>query len=95
MSPPTITGRLQAGVLARLSAHGPTAFPDLAAALGTSNGALSQQLQRLEALELIRLERGFISRRPRTLAAITPSGRAAYAAYLDRAMRLAEGDGAD
>ena len=82
-----VSGRLQLGLLACLATRGEVAFSDLATLLETTNGALSVQLKRLEEMGLVRLERGFLGRRPRTLAAITPTGRRAYQQCLDAMLR--------
>ncbi len=85
--PPIPQGRLQLGVLAWLSTRATAAFTDLVPALATTNGALSVQLRRLEDLGWVRLERGFLGRKPRTVVALTPAGRAAYERWLDEAAR--------
>lgn len=48
---------------------------------GLTGGNLSVQLTRLEEAGYLTLEKSFVGKVPRTLAAITPSGRSAFAAY--------------
>jgi len=48
---------------------------------GLTGGNLSVQLTRLEEAGYITIAKSFVGKVPRTLAAITPAGRAAFAAY--------------
>lgn len=77
-----LTHRIRAGVMAYLSADGDGDFSQLATALDTPNNALSSQLYRLEAAGYVRLEKGFLGRRPRTRIRLTAAGRAAWTSYL-------------
>lgn len=91
---PLLQGRVRLGVVAWLAGRGATAFTDLAAGLDTANAVLSVQLRQLEDAGYVRLDRGFAGRKPRTMVALTPAGRAAYERHLDRLLRLAsEGRG--
>lgn len=82
-SDPLVANRVRAGVLAWLSDRGSGDFTEIAAALELANNSLSAHLQRLEAACYIELKRGFFGRKPRTRVVLTPTGRAAWAAYLD------------
>lgn len=81
---PLISSRVRAGVLAFLSDRGAGDFTELCTALDLANNTLSSHLHRLEAAGYVELHRGFLGRRPRTRVVLTPSGRAAWAAHLDR-----------
>jgi DNA-binding MarR family transcriptional regulator len=81
---PLLSNRIRAGVLAYLSDRGAADFTELAAALGLANNTLSSHLQRLEEAVWIELRRGFLGRKPRTRIVLTPTGRDAWAAHLDR-----------
>ncbi|QTN20884.1 transcriptional regulator [Brevundimonas sp. AJA228-03] len=74
----------RAGVLAYLSDRGSADFTEIARALETANNVLSRHLERLSESQFIRIERGFLGRKPRTRIVLTPAGRQAWAAYLDR-----------
>jgi DNA-binding MarR family transcriptional regulator len=45
---------------------------------GLSDSALSKQLARLEQAGYVEIRRGFVGKRPRTSARLTPAGRAAF-----------------
>ena len=79
---PLLENRVRAGVLAFLSDRGVGDFTELAVALDIPNNALSSQLYRLEAADYVRLEKGFLGRRPRTRVRLTATGRAAWESYL-------------
>ncbi|QTC90167.1 transcriptional regulator [Brevundimonas goettingensis] len=81
---PLLSNRIRTGVLAYLSDRGAADFTELAAALELANNTLSSHLQRLEGAGYIELGRGFLGRKPRTRIILTPTGRAAWAAHLDR-----------
>ncbi|MGO4409814.1 MULTISPECIES: transcriptional regulator [unclassified Brevundimonas] len=70
--------------MAYLSADGDGDFTELAQALDIPNNALSSQLYRLEAADYVRLEKGFLGRRPRTRVRLTATGRAAWASHLEQ-----------
>lgn len=81
---PLLSSRIRAGVLAFLSDRGAGDFTELGAALDLANNTLSSHLHRLEAAGYVELRRGFLGRKPRTRVVLTPFGRAAWAAHLDR-----------
>lgn len=82
-----IQSRVRLGVLAYLASRRSAPFTELTAALETSAAVLSAQLKRLEETGEVRLERGFLGRKPRTTVVIAAAGRAAYQAHLDELMR--------
>lgn len=83
-----IHGRLRLGVMAYLANAEVADFNELKAVLEVTQGNLSVQLRKLEDAGYITIEKGFLGRKPRTQARITPAGRAAFAAYLDALGRL-------
>lgn len=80
---PLIHGRVRLLLMSRLVAA-PTAhaFTDLRRALGLSDGLLSVNLSKLEAAGLVRVDKTFEGRRPRTLVRITDEGLAQYRQYV-------------
>lgn len=56
--------------------------------LDLSDGNLSTHLQRLEEVGYVKVEKGFVGRRPKTWVWVTPQGRAAFAAYVDALERI-------
>jgi len=48
---------------------------------GLTGGNLSVQLTRLEDAGYLRIDKSFVGKVPRTLASMTPEGRAAFATY--------------
>ena len=46
--------------------------------VGLSDSALSKQLATLEQASYIEIHRGFVGKRPRTSARLTPTGRSAF-----------------
>ncbi len=56
--------------------------------IGLTDGNLSVHLQRLEEAGYVRIEKGFVGRRPKTWVWATPEGRAAFAAYVDALERI-------
>lgn len=80
---PLIHGRVRLLLLSRLVAM-PTAhaFTDLRRALRLTDGVLSVNLTKLETAGLVRVEKTFEGRRPRTLVAVTDKGRAQYRQYV-------------
>jgi DNA-binding MarR family transcriptional regulator len=46
--------------------------------IGLSDSALSKQLTTLEQAEYVEIHKGFVGKRPRTSARLTPAGRTAF-----------------
>jgi DNA-binding MarR family transcriptional regulator len=78
-----IHGKLRLGAMAYLASHRTASFSDLKAALETSDGNLSINMQKLEAASYVSVTKSFSDRRPVTRYSITETGRAAFARYLD------------
>jgi DNA-binding MarR family transcriptional regulator len=78
-----IHGRLRLGVMAYLANAEVADFNELKSVLDVTQGNLSVQLRTLEAAGYVAIEKGYLGRKPRTQARITPAGRKAFAAYLE------------
>ena len=83
-----IHGRLRLGVMAYLANAEVADFNELKAALDVTQGNLSVQLRKLEDAGYVAIEKGFLGRKPRTQARITPVGRKAFAVYLEALGKL-------
>lgn len=75
--------RVRAGLLAYLSDRNAADFVELAKALDIQNNVLSGHIRRLETAGLVRIERGFLGRKPRTQIHMTAVGRRRWAAFID------------
>jgi DNA-binding MarR family transcriptional regulator len=73
----TVHQRVRLGILAVLEEAKRADFGFLRDALDLSDGNLSRHLQVLEEAGLVRVEKGFEGRRPRTWISATRAGRAA------------------
>jgi DNA-binding MarR family transcriptional regulator len=91
----TVHQRHRLGILAITSRSRQADFGYLQETLGLTSGNLSRHLTVLEDAGLVRVEKGYQGRRPRTWVSITRQGRAALAAEMEALMRLVrEHDGA-
>ena len=79
----TVHQRVRLGILAVLREAKRADFSYLRDALDLSDGNLSRHIQVLEEAGLVRVEKGFEGRRPRTWVSATRAGRAALTAELD------------
>lgn len=81
---PLVHGRVRLRLLSRLVAM-PTAhtFTDLRAVLRVTDGVLSVNLTKLEDAGLVRVDKTFEGRRPRTLVRVTDEGIAQYRQYVE------------
>lgn len=91
---PLIHGRVRLMLLSRLvampAAH---AFTDLRAALRVTDGVLSVNLTKLENAGLVRVEKTFEGRKPRTLVRVTDAGIAQYRQYVTELRAIVSGLG--
>jgi DNA-binding MarR family transcriptional regulator len=78
----TVHQRVRLGILAVLSEAEKADFSYFRDALDLSDGNLSRHLQVLEENGLVRIEKGFEGKRPRTWVSATKRGRAALDAEL-------------
>jgi DNA-binding PadR family transcriptional regulator len=81
-------------LLSRLVAM-PTAhaFTDLRAALRVTDGVLSVNLTKLENAGLVRVEKTFEGRKPRTLVRVTDEGVVQYRRYVEDLRTIVAGLG--
>jgi DNA-binding MarR family transcriptional regulator len=91
----TVHQRVRLGILAVLGEAERADFSYLRGSLDLSDGNLSRHLQVLEEAGLIRIEKEFEGRRPRTWVSATRKGRAALDAELGALRDLIDrvGDG--
>lgn len=89
-----IHGRIRLGVVAYLSAVESALFGELRDRVGATDGNLSAHLRKLEDAGYVRADKSFVNRKPQTRLSLTPEGRKAWRAWLDRidALRSAAGD---
>lgn len=78
-----IHGRIRLGIMAYLANADVADFNELKDALDATQGNLSVHLRKLEDAGYVKIEKGYLGRKPLTRARITASGRKAFAAYLD------------
>jgi DNA-binding MarR family transcriptional regulator len=74
----TVHQRVRLGILAVLEEAKRAEFKYLREALDLTDGNLSRHVQVLEEAGLVRVEKGFEGRRPRTWISSTPAGRRAF-----------------
>jgi DNA-binding MarR family transcriptional regulator len=88
-----IHGRIRLGVVAYLSAVDSALFSELRDKVGATDGNLSVHLRKLEEAGYVRADKSFVNRKPQTRLSLSPAGRKAWIAWLDRieALRRAAG----
>jgi DNA-binding MarR family transcriptional regulator len=79
----TVHQRVRLGILAVLEEAKRAEFTYLREALDLSDGNLSRHIQVLEEAGLVRVEKGFEGRRPRTWISSTHAGRKAFEQELE------------
>ncbi len=84
----TVHQRHRLGILTITSRARQADFGYLRETLGLTSGNLSTHLTVLEDAGLVRVEKGYAGRRPRTWVSITRQGRAALAAEMQALTRL-------
>lgn len=90
----TVHQRHRLGVLVITSRSRQAEFGYLRESLGLTSGNLSTHLMVLEEAGLVRVEKGYEGRRPKTWVSITRQGRAALAAEMDALALLVREHGA-
>ena len=78
-----IHGRVRLGIMAILSGVESADFNTLKTRLQATDGNLSVHQRKLEDAGFVAVTKRFEGRKPLTEAAMTPSGRKAFIAYLD------------
>lgn len=56
--------------------------------LGLSDSALSKQLSTLESAGYVQIRKGFVGKRPRTSASLSPAGRQAFEQHVAALQRI-------
>jgi DNA-binding MarR family transcriptional regulator len=90
-----IHGRLRLGVMAYLSTAAAASFVELRERVNATDGNLSRQLSRLEEAGYVRIEKGFVGKKPQTLVHLTDAGREAWISYLAQLDAFIQRPGAD
>lgn len=78
-----IHGRVRLGVMAYLANAEAASFTELKSALSVTQGNLSIQMRKLEDAGYIAIDKTIVGRKPLTTIRMTPSGRAAFSAYIE------------
>jgi DNA-binding MarR family transcriptional regulator len=86
-----IHGRVRLGIMAYLTSAGVADFTTLKAKLSLTDGNLSVHLRKLEEAGYVAIDKSFVGRKPLTRVALSDTGRAAFAGYLDAIAKLVEG----
>jgi DNA-binding MarR family transcriptional regulator len=76
------------GIMTMLLQEGATDFPSLKRTLGLTDGNLGAHIRVLEGAGYVEVEKKFEGRKPRTICRVTPTGRRAFARYLDALERV-------
>lgn len=85
---PLIHERVRLGVMSALAAAPELAFTQLRDMLKVTDGNLSVHARLLEEGGYVRIEKGFVDKRPRTTLSLTPKGRDAFKRYVARLEEL-------
>jgi DNA-binding MarR family transcriptional regulator len=78
-----IHGRMRLGIMVYLADDVAADFTELKTVLEATQGNLSVHLKKLEEAGYVAISKSFVNNKPLTRIAITPQGRAAFAAYLE------------
>ena len=78
-----IHGRMRLGIMVYLADAEAADFTELKTVLEATQGNLSVHIKKLEEAGYVAVAKSFVNNKPLTRIAITPQGRAAFAAYLD------------
>ena len=70
--------------MAYLSVASPAIFGELRDKVGATDGNLSTHLRKLEEAGYVEQEKRFVGRKPQTRVHLTPRGRAAWIAWIQR-----------
>ena len=85
---PLIHERLRLGILSALVVQESLSFTELRDLLQTTDGNLSVQARRLEVAGYVLCDKKFEGRKPKSTYRISPAGRLALEAYLDKLSSL-------
>ena len=85
-----IHGRMRLGIMAYLASAEVADFNELKSMLDATQGNLSVHLRKLEEVNYVQIEKGYLGRKPLTRIRLTPKGRKAFAAYISAIGKLVE-----
>lgn len=88
-----IHGRMRLGIMVYLADVETADFTELKAVLEATQGNLSVHLKKLEEADYVSIDKSFRDNKPLTQISITPTGRRAFAAYLEAIGNLIGGRG--
>ena len=88
-----IHGRMRLGIMVYLADAEVADFTELKTVLEATQGNLSVHIKKLEEAGYVVVTKTFANNKPLTRVAITPAGRAAFAAYLKAMTALIGGRG--
>lgn len=86
---PILLSQARLGIVTVLVTRPEATFSDLKEILGLTQGNLGIHLQKLEEAGYVEVTKEFVKRTPRTTARITPEGRKAFLAHVDRLAAVA------
>src|SRR5512143_4325704 len=76
--------RLRLGIVCTLAVHDSLSFTELRDLLETTDGNLSVQARKLEEAGYVTCNKRFEDRKPRSTYRLSPSGRVALRAYIEK-----------
>lgn len=86
---PLLSDRVRLSIMGVLASESrPVGFNELVEALGLTKGNLSAHMKKLEDENLIKVNKQFVERKPRTSYECTAAGRAALTNYLERVQKM-------
>ena len=88
-----IHGRMRLGIMVYLADAETADFTELKTVLEATQGNLSVHLKKLEEAGYVAIDKSFKDNKPLTRVSITPTGRKAFAAYLEALGGLIGGKG--
>lgn len=88
-----IHGRMRLGIMVYLADVETAEFTELKTVLEATQGNLSVHLKKLEEADYVSIDKSFRDNKPLTQISITPTGRRAFAAYLEAIGNLIGGRG--
>jgi DNA-binding transcriptional ArsR family regulator len=90
---PLIHAPTKLSIVSLLAAADWAEFRFLRDRTGLSDSALSKQLSSLEAAGYVEIRRGFVGKRPRTSARLSPAGRSAFDGHVAALEQIVAGRG--
>jgi DNA-binding transcriptional ArsR family regulator len=82
------------GIVSLLAASQWADFGFIRDSVGLSDSALSKQLATLEEAGYVQIRKGFVGKRPRTSARLTPTGRTAFERHVAALQEIVSSSGA-